>query len=202
MPEPKNKIVLKTGFCYNDYLKGRLFNDRVVVINGEIMEYTAEDMTLNMAALAGTSEPITVLITSYGGAVDAGTAVIRSIRAAQDKGIQVLGEVRGYAMSMATLILQACDVRHAAPEDIIMVHGFSGVAIGDFRNQEADLKLTQRLTEIYSKFFAERSTAEDSKYHDAEYWKRLLEDSLPHYYFGHEAYEIGLIDEVILPIRE
>lgn len=202
MTDRKSEIPLRADLCYHDYLKGLLFNRRIVIINGEIMEYVAEEMTYTLGALAVLPEPITILITSYGGAVDAGTAIIRSIRSAQEQGVQVLGEVRGYAMSMAAIILQACDLRYAAPEDIVMVHGFSGAAVGDIRNQEADVKMVKKLTEIYSKFFAERSTAEDTKYHDVEYWKRLLEDSMPHYYFGHESQEIGLIDEVILPIRE
>lgn len=200
MPKLESEIPLRADLCYHDYLKALLFNRRVVIINGEIMEYVAEEMTYTLAALAETPEPVTILITSYGGAADAGTAIIRAIRSAQDQGVQMLGEVRGYAMSMAAIILQACDLRYAAPEDIVMVHGFSGVAVGDIRNQEADVRLVKKLTEIYSEFFAARSTAEDTKYHDVEYWKRLLEDSLPHYYFGHEALEIGLIDSVILPV--
>jgi ATP-dependent protease ClpP protease subunit len=139
-----------------------------------------------------------LLITSYGGAVDAGGAIIRAIRYAQEKGCTVVGEVRGYAMSMAVAILQACDVRLAAPEDIVMVHGFTGQTIGDVRNQDADARMTKQLTTVYAKFYAERSTADDSQYHSIDYWAKLLKDSLPHYYFGHEALEKGLIDEVIL----
>ena len=101
-------------------------------------------------------------------------------------------------MSMAAIILQAADFRFAAPEDIIMVHGISGASIGDVRNQAEDLKMTKKLTDIYGKFFAERNTAEDKKYHDENYWRKLLEDSLPHNFFGYEALKKGLIDEVIV----
>ena len=174
-----------------------MFNSRVISINGEIEECGAGLMTNQLQVLAECNDEITLLITSYGGAVDAGGAIIRAIRYAQEKGCRIIGEIRGYSMSMATIILQSCDVRLAAPEDVIMVHGFSGASIGDVRNQAEDLKMTKKLTNIYGKFFAERNTAEDAKYHDEKYWRKLLEDSLPHHHFGYEALQKGLIDAVI-----
>ena len=194
---PGWRLDLHARLNYNDLLEATMHNLRIVVLSGEVEECGAALLTNQFQTLAEGEGDITLLITSYGGAVDAGAAIIRAIRYAQDKGCRVVGEVRGYAMSMAAIVLQACDVRYAAPEDIVMVHGFSGSAIGDVRNQEADLKLTQKLTEIYSRFFAERSTADDTKYHDEAFWKKLLEDSLPHYFFGAEAQLIGLVDEIV-----
>lgn len=186
------------SFSFNDMIQARLYNERTLVLSGEIEEYEADAMTTFLQTLSGTKDDITLLITSYGGAVDAGGAIIRAIRHAQANSCKVIGEVRGYAMSMAAVILQACDVRFAAPEDIIMVHGATGQSVGDIRNQEADVAMTKRLMDIHAKFFAGRSTSEDTKYHDEEYWRKLLDDNFPHYYFGHEALEAGLIDEVII----
>lgn len=174
-----------------------MYNARTLTCLGEIEEYGAGQLSNQLQTLAEAKDDITLLITSYGGAVDAGGAVVRAIRYAQDKGCAVVGEVRGYAMSMAAIILQSCDIRLAAPEDVIMVHGFSGASIGDVRNQAEDLKMTKKLTDIYGKFFAERNTADNAKYHDEAYWRKLLEDSLPHNYFGKEALKVGLIDSVI-----
>jgi ATP-dependent Clp protease protease subunit len=183
---------------YCDLLEARLYNQRTLVLNGEIEEMGAGLLTNQFQTLAECGDEITLLITSYGGSVEAGGAIVRAIRHAQSRGCKVVGEVRGYAMSMASIVLQACDLRVATPEDIIMVHGFTGQSVGDVRNTEADAKLMKSFTEIYAKFYAERSTAEDDKFHDEEYWRKLLKDSMPRYYFGREAYEKGLIDEVTL----
>ncbi len=192
------KLPVDGDLNYCDLIEAKMFNDRVVSINGEIEECGAGLLTNQLQVLARSEEDITILVTSLGGSVEAGGAIIRAIRYAQEKGCQVTGEVRGYAMSMAAVILQACDFRFAAPEDIVMVHGFTGQSIGDVRNSEADAKMVKQLTDIYARFFAERSTAEDTQYHSEDYWSRLLKDSLPHYYFGHEALEKGLIDEVLI----
>ena len=183
------------NFC--DLIEAKMFNSRVISINGEIEECGAGLMTNQLQVLAECNDEITLLITSNGGAVDAGGAIIRAIRYAQEKGCRIIGEVRGYTMSMATIVLQACDVRLAAPEDVIMVHGFSGASIGDAREAEANMKLRTKWTEIYSKFYAERSTAEDTQYHNEKYWVKLLKDALPHYMFGYEALEKGLLDAII-----
>lgn len=189
-------ISSRLNFC--DLLEARLYNQRTLILNGEIEECGAGLLTNQFQTLAECGDEITLLITSLGGSVEAGGAIIRAIRYAQERGCGVTGEVRGYAMSMAVLVLQACDLRLAAPEDIVMVHGFTGSTVGDFRNAEADARMTRQLTGIYAKLFADRSTAEDTQYHSEEYWSRLLKDSLPHYYFGHEALEKGLIDEVLV----
>ena len=192
------RLPIDSHLNFHDLIEATMYNSRTLVCVGEIEEYGAGQLANQFQTLAESGEEITLLITSYGGAVDAGGAIIRAIRYAQNKGCKVIGEVRGYAMSMAAIILQACDIRFAAPEDIVMIHGISGAAIGDVRNQAEDLKMTKRLTDIYGKFFAERSTAKDEKYHDEAYWRKLLEDSLPHNYFGSEALEVGLIDEVLI----
>ena len=192
------KLPVDSHLNFHDLIEATMYNARTLVCVGEIEEYGAGQLANQFQTLAESGEEITLLITSYGGAVDAGGAIIRAIRYAQGKGCSVVGEVRGYAMSMAGIILQACDLRFAAPEDVIMVHGFSGVSVGDVRNQAEDHKMTKKLTDIYGKFFAERSTADDAKYHDESHWRKLPEDSLPHNYFGHQALEVGLIDEVLL----
>ncbi len=191
------RLPIDSHLNFHDLIEATMYNARTLVCVGEIEEYGAGQLANQFQTLSEEPGEITLLITSYGGAVDAGGAIVRAIRYAQSRGCSVVGEVRGYAMSMAAIILQACDIRFATPEDIVMVHGFSGAAVGDVRNQAEDLKMTKKLTDIYGKFFAERSTADDAKYHDEAYWRKLLEDSLPHNYFGKEALRVGLIDAVI-----
>jgi ATP-dependent protease ClpP protease subunit len=167
------------------------------MICGDIDEYYAGKITTRAHTLSETKEDIQILITSYGGELYPGGAIIRAIRHAQDKGCAVIGEVRGYAMSMAAIILQSCDVRFASLEDIIMVHGVTSVAEGSIRNQEADVNMAKKLMDVHADILANRNTSEDEQYHDKKYWRKLLDDNYPHYYFGEEALKIGLIDEVI-----
>ena len=188
----------ETSLSFCDVIEARMFNARVVPISGEIEEFGAALFTGQMQALAESDADVTLLLTSNGGSVEAGGAYIRAIRHAQSAGCTVIGEVRGYAMSMASVILQACDVRTAAPEDIVMVHGFVGTSVGDIRNTEADAALMKKFTEVYAKLYAARSTAEEDEYRTEEYWTKLLKDSLPHYYFGEEALEKGLIDALVV----
>ena len=191
------KIPLSSDFDFDDHLKAQLYNDRIIAICGDIDEYYAGKVTTRMYTLSETKEDIQLLLTSYGGEIDAGGAIIRAIRHAQNKGCTIIGEVRGYAMSMAAVILQVCDVRFASPEDIIMVHGSTSITVGSIRNQEADVDLAKKLMDIHAHFFADRNTSDDKEYHKLKYWRKLLDDNYPRYYFGEEALKIGLIDEVI-----
>ena len=184
-------------FSFEDALTARLLQDRIVILNGEIDEWQARNLTLQLSILSQKEAPITLLITSEGGAVDAGGAVIHAIRKAQLSDCPVSGEVRGYAMSMACVVLQECAFRFLAPEGIVMVHGASGASIGDIRNQEQDLKLTKNLMDIHARLFAERNTSTDNTFHDEQYWRKILDDNCPHFYIGAEALAAGLVDELI-----
>ena len=192
-----NKVPLSSDFDFDDYLNATLYNERVIRICGDIDEYYSGKLTSRLHSLSQTPEDIQFLITSYGGEIAAGGAVIRAMRHAQSKGCTIIGEVRGYAMSMASVLLQICDVRFASPEDIIMVHGSTSETIGSIRNREADMNLSKKLMDIHAEFFACRNTSDDTKYHDIKYWRKLLDDDYPRYYLGDEALKIGLIDEVI-----
>jgi ATP-dependent protease ClpP protease subunit len=186
--------------CVTDVLDLNLLPKRLIVVNSDIDEFVSGKVTRMFQTLAQSrsEKDIRLLISSTGGQLDAGTAILRAIRFAQSKGIKVVGEVRGYAMSMAMFILQACDTRLAAPEDVIMVHGATYGKIGDLRNQEAEIALTKRVMSDWADFIATRNTAEDPKYHDPAHWYALLQDNFPVYLLGHEAKTHGLIDEVIL----
>lgn len=184
--------------CFPDIISTRLFNDRTIIIIGDICEDEVDNDVRKLHTMAETEGDILLLITSQGGSAEAGNALIRAIRHAQLKGCHVIGEVRGYAMSMGSIILQACDSRFAAPEDILMIHGGTSSAIGDIRNQEADIALSRKIMHTYADFIAARNTSKDETFHKSDYWRKLLADNFPHYYFGEEALEFGLIDEVIL----
>lgn len=173
-------------------------NARTIVLNSDIDEYISGRLTRIFLYMSKeNTEPITLLISSKGGEIDAGLAIIRAIEDARERGCSVIGEVRGYAMSMAAFILQHCDQRIASPEDIIMIHGATSVTIGDIRNQKADFDLTQRMMDNIAEYLSTRNTSIENQYRSKTYWSEQLQDNTPHYFFGREAYEKGLIDVVL-----
>ena len=184
-------------FDFFDLLDVKVFQQRTLVLNSRISEYTAGKLTRAFEALSTSgdpSKPVTLLISSDGGDFYAGLTIVRAIQAAQARGCSVVGEVRGYAMSMAAIILQFCDLRFAAPEDILMLHGAT-VSIGDtdIRGQKSELDLIEKKSGELSRFLAERNTADVP----LAYWEGLFRDNHPHYFSGQEALEKGLIDKVL-----
>lgn len=186
------------GLDLKDLIDLRMLSGtRTIVLNSDVDEYLSGKLTRMFSFISTTPEPIILLISSHGGEIDAGGSIIRAIEDARERGCSVIGEVRGYAMSMAAFILQHCDARLASPEDILMVHGATVATIGDIRNQAADLALTNKMMEQQATFISQRNTSEDEKYRSKEYWLELLKDNTPHYYFGREALEMGLIDHIV-----
>ena len=181
-------------FDFFDELDSLTFTRRILVLNSRITEYTSGKLTRAFEVLSASPEPITLLISSDGGDFYAGATIIRAIQTAQSRGCTVLGEVRGYAISMAAIILQYCDVRFAATEDTVMLHGAT-VAIGDtdVRGQKSELALIEKKSEELSRFLAARNTADVP----LAYWEGLFRDNHPHYFSGQEALEKGLIDKVL-----
>ncbi len=188
----------KGDFDLYDNIFARMYDERIINICGEIDETSSVYIGAKIHTLAKLPEDITLFISSFGGKVEPAGAIMRSIRDAQNRGCRVIGEVHGYAMSVAAVILQACDLRYASPEDILMVHGVSSTSSGDIRNQTADVELAKSLMDIHADFFANRNTSTEKQYNDRVYWRELLDDNYPHFYFGDEALKVGLIDEVIM----
>lgn len=172
-------------------------DDRTLFINSDIDEYSAGKFTRLSLVLKKKPEPVHIIISSLGGRVDCAKSIIRAIGDLRDSGCTITGEVRGYAMSAASIILQHCDVRYAGKEDIVMMHGITGVTFGDVKDQEAELKLRNEIISDWAKFLAERNTSSLPECNDPKFWEGVLKDASPKYYLGETALEKGLIDELI-----
>jgi len=86
-------------------------------------------------ARAGESETLIVKIESPGGETPAGMQIFDMIR---DAPVQKrIGVVESYALSMGTIILQACDWREAAPEASLLLHHarFEEITLETLRDQ-------------------------------------------------------------------
>lgn len=130
-------------------------------------------------------EPIKIIMNSLGGCWYNGMAIFDAIRACP---CRVTIEVLGSAMSMASVILQAADVRIIHPNATIMVHDGTDAYDGPSRNVERwgdqSKKLRQQMYEIYAK----RSGRPVS------FWeKKCAHDSILN---AQEALEYGLVDKI------
>ncbi len=171
------------------------FESRHLMLSGAITRTDAE--TINrwaVAAARSSSEPVTLHISSEGGEVFAGVSIIQSIRHLQANGIKVTGVVEGQAMSMASIVLQACDVRRMTAMSVLMCHGVTFWNRGDLKNSRLEIKLAEQLTERVIDLYVARA---HGIYADRSFWTTQLESSDPLYLMAPEALSAGLIDEIV-----
>ncbi len=136
-------------------------------------------------------DPITIYISSNGGSVPDGIAIIRAIEKVQSEGVHVIGIVRGHALSMAFLILQACSERRMGHFDILMAHGITSIMMGDMKDIEAQTKILQFWRNQFGAFLADKTGV-----HSQEYWTDILKDNTPVYFTPDESLASGLVDMV------
>ena len=166
---------------------------RAVILPDDIDDLVVVELSRQLLQMAeASSDPVTIYIASNGGDALMSLSIIDLIGLLQTKyHIEVIGLVLGQAMSGAAFILQACDTRIALPNSIIMLHGPSGVTVGDARSLDAETQLTTKLRDIFLRLLV-RKTATFSNY-----WEKVLMDSVPKYYTAQEALTAGLVDVVL-----
>lgn len=147
---------------------------------------TAEKVLSQLSgAKSGTVTPIR--INSSGGSVTEGIAIYHAIRGAKGSTVAI---VEGVAASMASIVLQACDVRRVARGSYVMIHNPSSQMAGgkaDNLRKTADLLDGMRSDMIAIYMRRAKCSQEDLEAMlDAETW--LTAD---------QAVEAGLADEVI-----
>ena len=171
------------------------FESRHYLLAGSIGRTDATDIHRWMVAAAKTnSEPVTLHISSEGGDVFSGVSIIQSIGHLRASGIRVTGLVEGQAMSMASIILQACDRRMMTPMSVLMCHGVSFWSRGDLKNNRLELKLVEALTERVIDLYVARGKG---IYAERSFWATQLESSDPLYLMAPDALAAGLIDEIV-----
>ena len=157
-------------------------------ISGDMAEYVREAI---LYLTIKESPPITIYITSGGGHVNAGLAIYDFLRLYPG---QKTGIVAGFAKSMATIILQACDKRQCMLHSNLLIHHIqrNDVSLDDLRSPEKlkevrdDLEKSQeRLYEILCKKTGQ----------SREKIKEVCEKDID--MTSEEAFDFGLIDEII-----
>lgn len=144
---------------------------------------TAAQFIRDLAGL-GNIKTLTIQINSQGGSVQDGVAIYNAIR---QHPARVTGEVNGWALSIASYILMACDTRRMASSALLMLHNPWFGTTGDAAElrKAADVLDTVRESLISGYSRSGKSRAEIIAILDNETW-----------FTADEALAAGFIDEV------
>ena len=173
----------------------RLLKDRIVFIGTPIDDFVANLIIAQMLFLQmeDAGKDINVYINSPGGSVTAGLAIYDTMQFLK---CEVATYCVGQAASMGALLLAAGSKgkRFALPNSRIMIHqpwgGVQGAAADISIQAKEILKLRDKLNEILAE-------------HTRQPLDKIQKDTDRDYFMSsQEAKEYGLIDEVIIPIKQ
>lgn len=134
---------------------------------------------------------VEIIFYSPGGSVLAGMALFDFITEMRREGWYFTTNCRGYAASMAGILLQAGDHRVCGPESYILIHEVSSMAVGKVGELEDEVEfvklIQKRVLDIFVKRSGGKVTAAklQSKFRRKDFWL----DSA-------EALKLGIVDEV------
>lgn len=184
-------VIEQTGIGERSYdIYSRLLKDRIVFIDGEINDLTADLVVAQLLFLESQdpSRDISLYINSPGGSVTAGLSIYDTIQYIRPE-VQTI--CLGQASSMAALIL-ACGTkgkRFALPSSRVLIHQPWGNASGQASDISLQAKEIIRLKKLTIEYFA-RHTGRDAE--------RLALDMERDFYMGAtEAIEYGLADIIM-----
>ena len=99
---------------------------------------------------------MTILLHSPGGQVVAGMDLFDSLLELRSKGHHITIVARGYAASMASIVLKAADVRVMGKECYLLIHEPSGIAMGTLGEIEDTTEWMKMMGERVLDIYAER----------------------------------------------
>lgn len=149
-------VVEQTGVGERSYdIYSRLLKDRIVFLDGEITDLTADLIVAQLLFLDGqdTEKDINLYINSPGGSVTAGLAIYDTMRYVK---CDVQTICLGQAASMAALILTAgtAGKRFVLPSSRVLIHQPWGGAQGQARDIGIQAKEIIRLKKMTIDYFA------------------------------------------------
>lgn len=181
----------KTGNGERGYdLFSRLLKDRIIFIDGEINDYTA-DLAVAQILFLESENPekdISIYINSPGGSVTAGLAIYDTMKYVKCD-IQTI--CMGQASSMAAILLAGGTKgkRYALPSSRVMIHQPRGGVEG----QESDISILAKEIIRLKKLSIEYLASDTGKT-----VKKIAEDIERDYYMSSkEAMEYGIVDHVM-----
>ncbi len=185
-------VVERTGIGERSYdIYSRLLKDRIIFIDGEINDLTA-DLVVAQLLFLESQDPerdISIYINSPGGSVTAGLAVYDTIQYIKPD-VQTIA--MGQASSMGALLL-ACGTagkRMALPSARILIHQPWGGAQGQAIDIGIQAKEIVRLKQLLIKYFAT---------HTGKKEKDIASDlERDNFMSAEEALKYGLIDNILI----
>jgi len=185
-------VVEQTGAGERSYdIYSRLLKDRIVFIDGEIMDLTADLVVAQLLFLESIDpeRDISIYINSPGGSVTAGLAIYDTIQYIKPD-IQTI--CMGQAASMGALLLASgtSGKRFALPSARILVHQPWGGAQGQAVDIGIRAKEIIRLKQLIIEYFAQ---------HTGKPQNTIARDTERDYYMSaQEAIDYGIVDNVLV----
>ncbi len=186
-------VIEQTGIGERSYdIYSRLLKDRIVFIDGEINDLTA-DLVVAQLLFLQSQDPgkdISLYVNSPGGAVTAGLAIYDTIQYLR---CDVQTICLGQAASMAALILTSgtAGKRFALPSSRILIHQPWGNASGQSSDISLQAREIIRLKKLTIEYFAK---------HTGKTVEQLATDMERDFYMSaREAVEYGLVDKIMEP---
>ena len=186
-------VIETTGRGERAYdIYSRLLKDRIVMLNGEITDNTANLVVAQMLFLesANSAEDINFYINSPGGGITAGLGVYDTMQFIKS---QVSTIVLGQACSMGSFLAMAGEPgkRLILPNSRTMIHQPSGGAGGQATDMEIQvkeiIKIKDNLTKIY-----EKHNSAGKMYNELR--EAMERDT---YMTAQETVDLGLADKII-----
>ena len=187
-------VIESTGRGERAYdIYSRLLKDRIVMLNGEVNDHTANLVVAQMLFLESqnSAEDINFYINSPGGVVTAGLGIYDTMQFIKSP---VSTIVMGQACSMGSFLAQAGEPgkRLVLPNSRTMIHQPSGGAGGQATDMEIQvkeiLKIKKNLTEIYVTHNSVGKTYEELS-------AAMERDN---FMSAQEAVDFGLADKVVV----
>jgi len=184
-------VVEQTGMGERSYdIYSRLLKDRIVFLDGEINDLTADLVVAQLLFLDGqdTEKDVNLYINSPGGSVTAGLAIYDTMQYIKSN-IQTI--CVGQAASMAALILTAgtAGKRYALPSSRVLIHQPWGGAQGQARDIGIQAKEIIRLKKLTINYFAK---------HTGKTAEQIAADMERDFYMSAEdAVAYGVVDSIL-----
>ncbi|MDR3342204.1 MAG: ATP-dependent Clp protease proteolytic subunit [Treponema sp.] len=185
-------VVEQTGMGERSYdIYSRLLKDRIVFLDGEINDLTADLVVAELLFLDGqdTEKDINLYINSPGGSVTAGLAIYDTIQYLK---CDVQTICLGQAASMGALILTAgsASKRMVLPSSRVLIHQPWGGAQGQARDIGIQSKEIVRLKKLIIAYFAK---------HTGKAFDTIAADMERDFYMSAEdAVAYGVVDSVLI----
>jgi ATP-dependent Clp protease protease subunit len=184
-------VVEQTGMGERSYdIYSRLLKDRIVFMDGEINDITADLVVAQLLFLDGqdVEKDINLYINSPGGSVTAGLAIYDTIQHVKSD-VQTI--CLGQASSMGALILTAgtAGKRMVLPSSRVLIHQPWGGAQGQARDIGIQSKEIIRLKKMLIEYFAK---------HSGKTIEQISSDTERDFFMSaQEAVEYGIADSIL-----